>query len=182
MKNENELNDQEDEEKPYYCDICEIYLPKSQFNIKEHENDESHKTKAKLISKDTDLMPTNTQPNNANKNMETHTGIEKDNKNDTEEKSVSYYYCPICEVNIPNRLNNVREHNKGRSHLKMLKSIKISPITSVISLANAKTKNPYYCEQCDVKVPNNPKSIDEHIKGVKHTCNVTFAHYFPQFF
>ncbi|CAG4969884.1 unnamed protein product [Colias eurytheme] len=156
---------------PYYCDICEIYLPKSQFNIKEHENHESHKTKAKLISKDTDVMPTNTQPNNAN-NIETRTGIEKDNKNDTEEESVSYYYCPICKVKIPNRLNNVREHNNGRSHLKKLESKKISPSTSVISLSNAKTKNPYYCEQCNVNVTNNPKNIDEHIKGATHRSNV----------
>ncbi|XP_045508931.1 GRIP and coiled-coil domain-containing protein-like [Colias croceus] len=162
MKNENELNDQEDKEMPYYCDICEIYLPKSQFNIKEHENDESHKTKAKLVSKDTDLMPTNTRPNKAN-NIETRTGIEKYNKNDTEEKPVSYYYCLICKVKIPNRLHNVREHNNGRSHLKMLESKKIS-------LSN--DKNPYYCQQCNVKVGNNPKNIDEHIKGAKHRSNV----------
>ncbi|CAG4969888.1 unnamed protein product [Colias eurytheme] len=153
MKNVNELNDQEHEEMPYYCDICEIYLPKSQFNIKEHENDESHKTKAKLVSEDTDLMPTNTRPNKAN-NIETHIGIKKDNKNYTEEK--------------PNHLNNVREHNTSRSPLKMLESKKKRLSNDYL----------YYCQHCNVSVWNNPKSIDEHLKGVKHACNVPFGHYF----
>ncbi|CAH2083608.1 unnamed protein product [Euphydryas editha] len=85
------------------------------------------------------------------------------------------YFCNVCQVQVPNNVNNISSHNKGIPHKLKLRQQVDSKIeeTSNLHYQMVKTdmKNFVTCIVCDVDLHFNDKNISTHIKGWPHKNN-----------
>jgi hypothetical protein len=66
-------------------------------------------------------------------------------------------YCEICDIIIPNTIDNITKHNNTNQHAENVNKDKTK---------NKKTY--FYCEICNTVIDNNEKSTNLHINGKKH--------------
>ncbi|CAH2083612.1 unnamed protein product [Euphydryas editha] len=85
------------------------------------------------------------------------------------------YFCNVCQVQVPNNVNNISSHNKGIPHKLKLRQQVDSKVeeTSNLHYQMVKTdmKNVVTCIVCDVDLHFNDKNIATHIKGWPHKNN-----------
>jgi len=86
---------------------------------------------------------------------------------------------PRHEVEVPNATENIGQNLNGNQHKKNMETVKVAPISRVFEDASLKPKNvsllnggDYQCSICNIKVPNSPINIEQHLNGNQHKKNM----------
>ncbi|CAH2242096.1 jg26227 [Pararge aegeria aegeria] len=82
-----------------------------------------------------------------------------------------YFYCDICDVIVPNYIISIQQHLNGRRHGINLKSAGGDYNGDNVEDIRYKISH-YYCDMCDVDIPNNENCIQQHVNGRRHNENL----------
>ncbi|XP_045456186.1 uncharacterized protein LOC123666017 [Melitaea cinxia] len=99
----------------YFCDVCQVEVPRNLNSIVEHNRSRSHMLKNKKPIEESAVDPAD--------NVSKEDKI-AENSDKTVKLDPNLYFCNVCQVQVPNHLKNIAQHNRGRSHTNKLQNTK----------------------------------------------------------